>query len=385
MRDVAIIGVGMTKFGNLWDYSLRDLAVEASLSAIKDAGVDHVDSIYVGNFTAGTLIEQEHLGALVADYLGVTPTASMRVEDACASSSAALKAGFLEVASGYSDVVLVVGVEKMTDVTTEDATYSLALAADQEYEVYQGVTFPGLFALVARRHMHEFGTTRKQLSLVAVKNHDNALKNPYAQFHIKVSPEDVERSPLVADPLHLFDCSPISDGAAAVILVPVDMAKKMSSSALVKIAGVGQGSDTISLAQRDSLVSFKATITAAQRAYKMAGITPDDVDVAEVHDCFTIAEICAIEDLGFFPKGRGGEAVEAGMTHIGGKIPVNTSGGLKGKGHPVGATGVAQVVEIVEQLRGNAGERQVEGARIGLTHNLGGSGGTVIVHILEVI
>ncbi len=384
MRDVVISGVGMTRFGNLWDYSIRDLAVEASVAAMRDAGVDHVDAIYVGNFSGGTLIEQEHLGSIVADYLGLTPVPSMRVEDACASSSAALKVGFLDVASGHSDIVLVVGVEKMTDVTTERATYSLSLAGDREYEGYQGITFPGLFALVARRHMYEFGTTRRQLSLVAVKNHENALRNPNAQFHIKITPEDVEMSTLVADPLHLFDCSPISDGAAAVILTTVPIAKKLSSVP-VRIAGIGQGSDTIALADRDSMVGFKATVEAARQAYKMAGISPEDVDVAEVHDCFTIAEICAIEDLGFVPKGKGGEAVESGLTSIGGKIPVNTSGGLKGKGHPVGATGVAQVVEIVEQLRGSAGDRQVENARIGLTQNLGGSGGTVVVHILEVM
>lgn len=382
MRDVAIVGIGLTKFGNLWDKSIRDLAVEASLKAMEDAGVDYVDSIYIGNFTAGTLIEQEHLGSLIADYLGLTPSASMRVEDACASSAAALRAAFAEVASGLSETVLVLGVEKMTDVTTDGATYSLSLAADREYEGYQGITFPGLFALIAKRHMYEFGTTRRQLSLVAVKNHANALSNPNAQFHIKISPDDVEASPLVADPLRLLDCSPISDGAAALVLMPAERAKKRSSLP-VKIAGIGQGSDTIALAQRESLVSFKATVKAAQEAYKMAGVEPQDIDVAEVHDCFTIAEICAIEDLGFFPKGEGGKAVEGGFTEIDGRIPVNPSGGLKAKGHPVGATGIAQVIEIVEQLRGEAEGRQVRGAKKGLTHNLGGSGGTVIVFILE--
>ena len=384
MREVAVVGIGITKFGALWDKSLRDLAVEASLEAINDSGVEHIDSMYVGNFSAGTLIEQEHIAPLVADYLGQTPIPATRIENACASGASALKMGFIEVASGMSDAVLVLGVEKMTDVTTPQAVYSLSLAADREYEGYQGITFPGLFALVAKRHMFEFGTTRKQLSLVAVKNHKNASKNPKAQFHNVITPEDVEKSPMISDPLHLFDCSPITDGAAAVILMPLEKAKKLGNHKIVKIAGIGQASDTIAIYQRESLVSFKATIKAAEIAYKMANKKPEDIDIAEVHDCFTIAEICAIEDLGFFEKGKGGEAIENGLTDINGKIPVNPSGGLKGKGHPVGATGVAQIVNLVEQLRGEAGENQVKDPKIALAQNLGGSGSTVVVTILEV-
>jgi acetyl-CoA C-acetyltransferase len=387
MRDVAIVGIGIGKFGSLWEKSFRDLAVEASLDAIKDAGVDHIDSMYVGNFSAGTLIEQEHIAPLVADYLGYRLIPSTRVENACASGSSAFRMGLIEVASGISDVVLVVGAEKMTDIKTSEALYSLSLAADREYEGYQGITFPGLFALVAKRHMFEFGTTRKQLSAVAIKNHKNAYRNPKAQFHQLVNEEDIENSPMIADPLRLYDCSPITDGAAAVILMPLDEAKKLSNlhHPLVKVSGIGQANDTIALAQRDSLVGFAATTEAAKKAYKMSEKKIEDIDVAEIHDCFTIAEICAIEDLGFFPKGKGGEAVEAGLTEIGGKIPINPSGGLKGKGHPVGATGVVQIANIVEQLRGEAGENQVKNAKVGLAQNLGGSGATVVVTILEVV
>jgi len=385
MREVAIIGIGITKFGVLWDKSLRDLAVEASIEAINDAKIDHIDSIYIGNYTSGTFIEQEHLAALIADYLGMNPIPSTKIENACASGGVAFKMGFLEVASGSSDIVLVLGVEKMTEVLTPRASYSLSLACDREYEGMNGITFPGLFALVAKRYMYEFGLTRKQLSLVPVKNHKNASKNLKAHFQNLITVEDVENSPLVADPLRLYDCSPVSDGAAAVILMPLELAKNYKNTKPIKISGIGQASDTISIYQRDSLVTFNATIKAAEKAYKMANKEPKDIDIIEVHDCFSIAEICAIEDLGFFPKGKGGEAVEAGLTEIEGKIPVNPSGGLKGKGHPVGATGVAQIVSIVEQLRGEAKENQVKNAKIGLTQNIGGSGSTAIVTILEVI
>jgi len=383
MRDVFVVGVGITKFGVLWDKSLRDLAVEASLKAIEDAKVDKIDTIIIGNYSSGTFIEQEHLAPLIADYLGLNPIPAIKVENACASGGVAFKTGFLEIASGNSDIVLVVGVEKMTDLLTSRASYSLSLACDREFEGINGITFPGLFALIARRYMYEFGLTRKQLSLVPVKNHKNASKNPNAQFNNIITLEDVENSPLVADPLRLYDCSPVSDGAAAVILASSNLISKDTNP--IKISGIGQASDTMALYQRDSLVEFKATIEAAKKAYKIANKKPEDIDVIEVHDCFSIAEICAIEDLGFFPKGKGGEAIEAGLTDIDGKYPVNTTGGLKGKGHPVGATGIAQIVTIVEQLRGGAGENQIKNPRVGLAHNIGGSGSTAIVSILEVI
>lgn len=386
MREVAVVGIGITKFGYLWEKSWRDLAVEASLDAIKSSGVDRVDSIYVANFSGGTFVEQEHMAAIVADYLGLLHVPSTRVEDACASGGAAVRLAYMEVASGMSDVVLVTGVEKMTDVVTSQGVYSLSMAADREYEGYEGVTFPALFALAAKSYMHEFGATREQLAKVAVKNHKNASKNPKAQFHNIITVDDVLSAPMIADPLGLYDCSPMTDGAASVILMPLEKALKLSNAPKpIKISGIAQATDTIALAQRDSFTTFQATVKASKKAYEMAGKTPEDIDVVEVHDCFTIAEICAIEDLGFFKKGEGAKATEDGLTEIDGKIPVNPSGGLKGKGHPVGATGVAQIVNITEQLRGEANELQVKGAKVGLAHNLGGSGATVTVTILEVV
>ncbi len=383
-RDVAIIGIGMSKWGELWDRSLRDIFVEAALAAIDDAGVDKIDSLYIGNMTAGLFTGQEHLAALLADYLGVAPIPATRVESACASGGLAVKMGYLEVALGMSEVVLVGGVEKMTDVGTDQATYALATAADQDYEVYHGITFPGLYAMMARLHMEKYGTTREQLAQVAVKNHYHGSMNPVAQYPQRITVEQVLNSVMIADPLRILDCSPITDGAAALILCPLELAKKISRKPPVKIIGIGHATDSIALHSRDDLTTLKATERAAQQAYRMAGIKPSDLDLAEVHDCFTIAEICVIEALGLVEKGQGGPATAAGMTTLGGKIPVNTSGGLKSKGHPVGATGVAQVVEIVTQLRGEAGPRQVANARLGLTQNMGGSGGSTLIHIMEV-
>ncbi len=365
MRDVAVIGVGMQKWGELWDKSLRQIFVESALLAIEDADVDRIDSMFVGCMSSGLFIGQEHIGSLLADYLGVAPIPATRVETACASGGAAFRMGFVEVASGLSDVVLVGGVEKMTDVGGDEATYALGTAADQEYEGFNGITFPGLYAMIARRHMHEHGTTREQLAQVAVKNHENGSKNPLAQFPMKITVEQVLNSVMIADPLRILDCSPITDGAAVAVLCPVEMAKKISQKPLVKVIGSGQATDTIALHDRDDLTFLNATAKAAETAYKMAGKKPEDIDLAEVHDCFTIAEICITEALGFTEPGKGGQLVESGATSLGGRIPVNTSGGLKSKGHPVGATGVAQVVEIVHQLRGEAGERQVKDTKIG--------------------
>lgn len=384
MRDVAIIGVGMKNWGELWDKSLRTIFVEAALDAIDDAGVDHIDSMTVGCMTGGLFTGQEHLGSLLSDYLGVNPIPAARVETACASGGLALRQGFIEVASGVNDIVLVGGIEKMTDVSGDGATYALATAADQEYEAYHGITFPGLYAMIARDHMQKYGTTREQLALVAVKNHENGSKNANAQFRGKVTVDQVVNSTMVADPLTILDCSPITDGAACCILCPADMAKNLTKKKPVIISGSGHATDAIGLHDREDLTAFQATVKAAEAAYKMAGIKPEDISLAEVHDCFTIAEICVIEALGFVERGKGGEATKKGMTAIDGKIPVNTSGGLKSKGHPVGATGVAQIVEIVEQLRGESGERQVKNPRRGLAQNMGGSGGSSLVHILEV-
>ncbi|MBM4161777.1 MAG: thiolase domain-containing protein [Ignavibacteria bacterium] len=383
MRDAYVIGAGMTKFGELWSNSIRDMFVEAALKAIDDAGVDHIDSMYVGAMSSGLFVQQEHLGALMADYLGVVPMPATHVESACASGGVSFRQAFLEVASGASDIVLAGGVEKMTD--GADVTDALATAADQEYEVYHGITFPGLYAIMARAHMQEFGTTREQLAAVAVKNHRNGSKNPNAQFRSEVTLEQVIRSTMVADPLRLLDCSPVSDGAAAVIVASEAVAKKLGKQR-IRVAASAQASDTLALHSRKSLTTLNAVVAAAQKAYKMAGKKPSDIQIAEVHDCFTIAEVIVSEDLGFFEKGKGGEAAANGLTSLEtGKIRVNTSGGLKSKGHPVGATGIAQIIELYEQLNGKAGARQVENARIGLAENMGGTGASCVIHILEAL
>jgi len=380
MREVAVIGCGMTRFGELWEKSLRDIFVEAALKAMDDAGVDHIDSMYVGSMTPGIFVGQEHIGCIMADYLGISPVPAVRVESACASGGLAFRQGFIEVASGMNDIVLVGGVEKMTD--SSDAIYGLAAAADREYEAYNGVTFPGLYAMIAKAHMHRYGTAREQLALVAVKNHKNGSLNPNAQFQKEITVDTVLNATLVADPLTLMDCSPISDGAACAVLCPLELAKNYTDTP-VRIVGSGVATDTIALHQREDITRLNAVVKSSEAAFKMAGLTPDKVDLAEVHDCFTIAEICVTEDLGFVEKGKGGKFVEEGKTALDGELPVNTSGGLKSKGHPVGATGIAQIVEIFEQLRGIGEKRQVKDAKIGLAQNMGGSGGSSVVHILS--
>ena len=383
MREVAIIGVGMNKWGELWKKSINDIFVEAALEAIDDAGVDHLDAMYVGCMSGGVFNGQEHLASLLSDYLGMGQIPATRVESACASGGLAIKSAVLDIMSGNSDIVLAGGVEKMTDVTGDQATYALATAADQEYEVYQGITFPGLYALMARAHTHRYGTSREQLAAVAVKNHDNGSLNPLAQFPQKITIDAVVNSVMIADPLRILDCSPITDGAAAAIVCSLETAKKISKKQLVKVIGFGHATDSIALHSRTDLTSLNAVKLAGEKAYQMAGKKPGDIDLVEVHDCFTIAEIIVTESLGFFEPGKAGPAVEAGLTARDGKIPVNASGGLKSKGHPVGATGVAQVVEVTKQLRGEAGKRQVKNARVGMTQNMGGSGGSSVVHIFE--
>jgi acetyl-CoA C-acetyltransferase len=379
MRDVAVIGVGMNRWGELWEKSHRQIWTEAALEAIADAGVDHVDALYVGCMSGGLFMGQEHLGALLADQLGMGPIPGTRVESACASGGLAFRQAYLAVASGEHDIVLASGLEKMTDVDGGAATYALSTAADQEYECYHGITFPGLYAMMARVHMHRYGTTREQLARVAVKNHANGLLNPLAQFQSKITVDDVLESVLVADPLRVLDCSPITDGAAAVILAALP--QKGSKRAPVKVAASAAATDTIGLHDRADIAWLRSTEVAAARAYAQAGITPEDLSFCEVHDCFTIAEVMVVEALGLTGRGKGGEAAASGMTALGGRVPVNPSGGLKSKGHPVGATGIAQVREAVLQLRGESEGRQVKGARWGLTQNMGGTGASSVVHI----
>jgi acetyl-CoA C-acetyltransferase len=386
MREVAVIGIGITKFGELWDKSFRQLIAEAGSKAILDAGIEgkEIDGMYVGSMSSGRFVGQEHVGALVADAAGFSHAhiPSTRVEGACASGGLAVRQGYLSIASGMNDIVVVGGMEKMNDVGGNDATATLATAADQEWEAFFGATFPALYAMIATRHMHEYGTTKEQLAQVAVKNHANGAKNPYAQYRREITLELAMNATTVAYPLGLLDCSPVTDGAASLILCAADKAKKYTDKP-IKIIGSGQGSDSLALHGRRDICTLDATIHAAKTAYKQAGITSKDIDFAEVHDCFTIAEICAIEDLGFVKKGEGGKAIDNKITTLDGSLPVNTSGGLKSKGHPVGATGVAQMVEVTQQLRGEAEARQLKDAKIGLAHNVGGSGATCVIHIME--
>ncbi|AEG17920.1 thiolase domain-containing protein [Methanobacterium paludis] len=382
MRDVAIIGVSQTKFGELWDISFRDLIVEAGLNAIDDANIegDDLDAMYVGNMSAGLFVGQEHIASLIADHSGLTPIPCARVEAACASGGLALRNGIMAVASGFHDIVISAGVEKMTDVV--DATPAIATASDQEWEAQQGVTFPSLYAMMARRHMYNYGTTREQLAMFSVINHKNGAKNPRAQFQNEITVDKVLNSSMVADPLTLLDCSPVSDGAAGVILCPAEDAKKYTDTPIY-VKASAQASGTIALQNRHDITTIDSTVHAARKAYEMAGMTPKDIDVAEVHDCFSINGLLALEDLGFVEKGQAGPAVEDGFTERDGTLPINPSGGLKARGHPLGATGIAQAAEIVWQLRGEADKRQVDGAEIGMTHNIGGTGGTAAVHILS--
>ena len=384
MREVAIIGAGTTQFGELWERSFRDLAVEAGLRAIEDAGIsgEEIQALYGGNMSAGRFIEQEHIGALIADYAGLARLhiPSTRAEAACASGALAMHLAVLSIASGWYDLVIAAGIEKMTDVESDSAEELLASSVDRKWEVIYGATLPSLFAQMARLHMMRYNTTAEQMAQVAVKNHANAVHNPFAQYRREISLESVLASPLVADPIRMLDCSSIADGASAVVVCAAEKARQYTDSPIY-VKASAQASDTISLHDRRDLITMDATVVAAKKAYQQASLRPSQIDLAEVHDSYTIAELIAIEDLGFVKKGEGGTATEAGETALGGRIPVNPSGGLKACGHPLGATGIRQIVEITQQLRGDAGKRQVPGAEVALTHNIGGTGGTAIVHI----
>ncbi len=386
MREVAIVGIGVTEFGEKWETSFRNLFVEAGAKALEDAnmGGDQIDEMFVGNMSAGRFVLQEHIGALIADYAGLVGNhiPATRTEAACASGGLAFRQAYTTVASGLNDIVIAGGVEKMTDVGGSETTDALAGAADREWEGLVGATFPGLYAMIATDYMNRYGLTREQLAMVSVKNHANGAKNPIAQYKKEITVEDVLRSTLVADPLRLLDCSPVTDGAAAVILCPMEMAREFTDTP-IKVLASTQACDTISLHDRRDFSTLDATVAAGKRAFAQARLTPKDIGMVEVHDCFTIAELCAIEDIGFCAKGEAGKLTEDGQTALGGSIPVNTSGGLKSCGHPVGATGIKQVAEIVAQLRGEAGARQVD-AEIGMTHNVGGTGATVVTNILGV-
>jgi len=380
---VSIVSAGLSKFGKREGLYARELFAEAAKEAFErcpnlDPKRD-IQALFVGHM-GESYEHQGHTGATAADWAGLLPIPATRTEAACASSGAALRAAIYAVLSGLCDVVMVGGVEKMTHRTTPEVTEYLAMASDFPFEQWHGITFPGLFALMATAHMHKYGTTERQMATIAVKNHYHGSLNPKAHMQKEITIETALSSRVIAWPLKLYDCSLITDGASCLILTKPELAKKYTDTP-IHIIGSGQASDTIGMYEREEFTSLRAAKLAAKKAYELAGVGSEDIDVAEVHDCFTIAEIIAYEDLGFCKPGEGGALAESGETKLGGRIPVNTSGGLKAKGHPVGATGTAQAYEIYLQLTGQAEKRQVKDAEIGLTHNVGGSGATAVVHI----
>ena len=386
MREVAVVGVGQTKFGELWDRSFREIGIEAGLQALVDAKLSSADlgALFLGNMASGTLIDQEHIAPLILDYAGLAGRhlPAVRIEGGGASGALALHQGYLAVASGLYDFVVVGGAEKLTDVPDEVASRITSSAADQEWEVVFGATLPALWALVARRHMHDFGTTREELANVAVHAHAMGSKNPNAHFRNKLTVEQVVQAGPVAEPLGVLDCAPLSDGAAAVVLGPMELARQHTDTP-IRIAASQIACDTMALQQRAEITRLDSTVVAAQRAFEQARRAPADVQVAEVHDAYTISALVSLEGLGFVEKGRSGPEFATGRFGPGGKTVVNTSGGLKAQGRPFGAVGVAQVVELVRQLRGEAKERQVPGATLGLAQDVGGTGATTVVHLLE--
>ncbi len=411
-RGVAMVGAGMSYFGAFPNLASRDLFVDAfqSMRSTVDKGLDpkEIDMLYIGNYSSDLFEAQGHIAPLMADWVGLTPIPATRVEDACASSGVALRQGIIAIAAGMADVVLVGGVEKMSNLPTEEVTDTLATAGDVLYEIPAGFTFPGFYATMATAYMHRYGATTESLMRVGLKNHENGALNPKAQFGMRIADimaskkakagqkgrpipswsdemdflHDDRANLVIAWPLRLFDCSPVSDGAAAVLLVAEAIAGRYTDHP-IHIIGSGQASD-VALHDRDDLTAIGAARLASRQAYDMAGVNPTDIKVAEVHDCFTIAEIIATEDLGFFEPGQGYIAIDEGLTRRDGPHPINTSGGLKSKGHPVGASGAGQAVEIWHQMRGEAGARQVAGdIDIALSHNVGGTGQTAVVHIYE--
>lgn len=383
MRDVAIVGFGQTPFGDFPALSIKELFAQAfsEMVASVDKGFDPalVQALYLGTLGVGGF-QLGQPAALLAGYAGLPSIPAVRVENACASGGFALLQSVCAVRSGLYDVVVAAGVEKMRDLSGVQGRYWLGVSGDTEYERLAGLTFAGIYALMARRYMAEYGMGHRHLSLVAVKNHRHGALNPKAQMRRQITVEEAESAPMVADPLRLFDCCPTSDGAACALVVARDRVSEFTERP-VWAAGFGAASDWLAVHDRRSLTRLDASSRAAQQAYGMARLGPRDIDVAEVHDCFTIAEILAYEDLGLAERGEGFRLLEEGVTSLGGRFPVNTSGGLKAKGHPLGATGIGQVGEMFSQLRGTAGQRQVPGAEVGLTHNVGGSGGTAVVFV----
>lgn len=384
MRDAYLIGAGQSAFGSFPDETYRSLfatAVDAAFETVDDIDRGAVDEVVVGTLGVGG--RQIGLsGPAVTEFAGFRGIPTTRVENACAASGYAIRSAVQAVKSGMADLVLAGGFEVMTDTSSDVTRYWLGVSGETEWERLAGTTFAGVYAQMASAHMVRYGTTAEQLGAVAVKNHDHGSMNPKAHLGFSCTMDDVRSAPTVADPLTLYHCCPTTDGAAAALVAAPSVAADLTDTP-IRIAGVGAASDGVGLFQRETYTSLPASRTAASRAYEMAGIGPEDLDLAEVHDCFSIAELIAYEDLGLCDRGAAGELVERGATALGGDRPVNTSGGLKSKGHPIGATGAGQAVEIFEQLTGTAGDRQVEGARTGLTHNVGGSGGAAVVHVFD--
>lgn len=382
MEKVCVIGAGSTKYGKLQD-SITDIAVQASVEAIENAGIEpkELQAGYISN-VFGIADKQVHLGPVIMSNLGISEVPSLSIESACGSGSVSFREAYANVAAGFYDAVLATGVEKVTHTGTEWTTTYFSYCSDFFYEGGAGASFPGLFASMARAYLAEFKATEEDLAMVAVKNHDNGFANPKAHLRKKITIDDVMKSAVVASPLKLYDCCPFSDGASAVILCSEKFAKEHTKN-YIQVIGSGRGGSPAALQGREHITTIPSTKIAAQAAYKMAGVTPKDIDFAEVHDCFTIAELVDTEDLGFFEKGKAVDAVRQGMTKLNGAISINPSGGLKSKGHPIGATGIGQVVEVFDQLTGKAGERTVKDAKIGLTHNFGATGASCAVHIFK--
>jgi len=382
MREVAVIGIGQTEISEHWDRSLRELAGDAVLRAMADAGLDYFDGLYVGNMMSVSANNQQHLGAYIADWVGQRGKEAFHLESACCSGAAAFRSALIAVASGDIDVAVAVGVEKMTDSPSTEITASLATAADADWEVSQGLSFVALNALIMQRYLHEYGWKRSDFANFSINAHANAMHNPYARFHMLLTEKQFEEAGVICDPITLLDASPIGDGAAAALLVPVEKLNSLPERPIIRIAGSGAASDTIAAHARKDPLWLTAAEKSSIDAYEQAGIKPKDIDFFEYHDAFTIMAALSLEASGFAERGQGPRlALENNITRTG-RIPVATLGGLKARGHPVGATGLYQIVEVVTQLRGNAGDSQIDGARWGMAQNIGGSGSNIITHIL---
>jgi len=382
MRDVSVIGIGQMPVGEHWYKSLRQLAGEAVSAALKDTGVERVDALYVGNMLSGEIAGQEHLGALVADFVGLRGVEAYKVEAACCSGAAALRIGYMAVAGGLQDIVVVCGVEKMTDALGRDTTAALALAGDGDYEASLGLSFVALNALLMRRYMHEHGVRHQDFAPFSINAHRNGAGNPYAMFRQPISAQAFVQARMIADPINLLDSSPIADGAAAVVLCPTAQADQFTDR-MVRIRASAAATDSVALHDRRDPLFLSAAYQSARKAYRQAGIEPQDVDLFELHDAFTIMAALSLEACGFAERGQGVRLAQEGEITLEGRIPICTMGGLKARGHPVGATGLYQVVEVVRQLLGEAGPNQIEDASLGMAQNIGGSGATVVTHILE--